>query len=245
VISSKRIPNTGSRFFPQSHRFLKQLQPFLRREKTSSFGNRIAPRQSRTSASWQHPRKRRSGPAHCCGWAATWHTPPGSRKALAAYDRLALLDGVAIGGAAGKPDRPLCAMRAFGQSQGSRAFHSEVQQFRNELGSGRWTLTAPIYWLYAGDVARWAGVQSTAKGEPDVLAEAAESRRIYERVRVKGVRALDIQPGGNKLAFFTPGTDTTEVWVMENFLTPVAQSDKLIAAFRPRIAPISQSTNVL
>ena len=35
---------------------------------------------------------------------------------------------------------------------------------------------------------------------------------------VTGLRGMRIQPGGNKVAFFKPGINTDEVWVMENFL---------------------------
>lgn len=42
---------------------------------------------------------------------------------------------------------------------------------------------------------------------------------------ISGVRGLRVQPGGNKVVFFTPGTNTTEVWALENFL-PVLKASK-------------------
>jgi Tol biopolymer transport system component len=41
---------------------------------------------------------------------------------------------------------------------------------------------------------------------------------------ISGVRGLRIQPGGNKMVFFTPGTNTHEVWALENFLPTLKAS---------------------
>jgi signal transduction histidine kinase len=96
-------------------------------------------------------------------------------EALTAYGRLTAFDGVSIS------DTPAGLIARYARSElldkaeRSAERDAEVRQLASELQAGRWRLIAPVYRLYAADVARWTGMPPTSNRENELFAEAAES----------------------------------------------------------------------
>jgi two-component system, OmpR family, phosphate regulon sensor histidine kinase PhoR len=94
--------------------------------------------------------------------------------AMAAYSRLLTTDTVAIAGT------PASLVGAYGQCkllerQGRAAeLRSAARRLATDLASARWVLTGPLYWLYAGDAARWSGTPTQASSEAEAFAAAAD-----------------------------------------------------------------------
>ena len=78
---------------------------------------------------------------------------------------------------ASRIDRPICALQAARETKRGTDPRSEAMLLDTELHSGRWALTAPVYWLYAGDAARWTG--SPRERQAEVFGEAAGA--LWER----------------------------------------------------------------
>ena len=92
--------------------------------------------------------------------------------ALAVYEGMAALDGVAIDGAPASLVARYARCQLLESANRPSELRAEAQRFAGELASGRWSLTAPLYWLYAADVSRWAAAPSE-KRAAELLAEAA------------------------------------------------------------------------
>ncbi len=97
-------------------------------------------------------------------------------EALETYARLAEMDGVSVEGTpvglAGRYGRA----RLLEQEGRTTELIAEAQRLGRELRAGRWVLTGPVYWLYAGDASRWSG--DGEQGNPreeEAFAEAAET----------------------------------------------------------------------
>jgi signal transduction histidine kinase len=97
-----------------------------------------------------------------------------TNQALAVYGQLATMDSVALA------DTPASLVGAYARCkllEGQRRFaelKNEGQRFENDLHSGRWNLTAPLYWLYSRDAAKWAGAElEGSPNQSEVFAEAA------------------------------------------------------------------------
>lgn len=108
-------------------------------------------------------------------------------EARAAYGRLSEVDGVAIGGVpAGLIGRYAGCRLLEAQGRGSD-LRAEALDLRRDLWSGRWTLTGPVYSLYAADATTWTGVKATEPRQSEIFAEAVGAlwdRRIPSRAPV-------------------------------------------------------------
>lgn len=58
------------------------------------------------------------------------------------------------------------------RTQRPTQLRAESKQLASDLSSGRWTLTEPLYRLYAGDAAKWTGSEPFARGEAELFAQA-------------------------------------------------------------------------
>ena len=94
-----------------------------------------------------------------------------TEDALAAYEEMTSLDGVGINGVPASLIGRYARCQLLETSNRSTELRAEAQRFADDLKSGRWTLTAPVYWLYAADATRWTA-PPPGKRESEILAEA-------------------------------------------------------------------------
>ena len=80
-----------------------------------------------------------------------------SHEAFAAYASLSEMDGVAVGGVPTGLIGRYARCKLLEGAKRETDLRSEARLLDTELHSGRWTLTAPVYWLYASDASRWTG----------------------------------------------------------------------------------------
>jgi signal transduction histidine kinase len=100
-------------------------------------------------------------------------------EALGAYAQLAAMDGVATAGVpAGLNGRYARCILLEKAGRGPELL-VEARLLDQELQAGRWALTAPVYWLYAGDAARWTADRSSERHPGEIFAEAASV--VWER----------------------------------------------------------------
>jgi hypothetical protein len=91
--------------------------------------------------------------------------------ALAAYEEMTSLDGVGIDGVPASLVGRYARCQLLETAERSIELRAEAQRFADDLKSGRWTLTAPVYWLYAAEAARWTA-SPPEKRESETLAKA-------------------------------------------------------------------------
>ncbi|MBK5295987.1 MAG: HAMP domain-containing histidine kinase [Vicinamibacteria bacterium] len=94
-------------------------------------------------------------------------------EALSVYAGLRAFDDVvAVNGV------PASLIGLYGQAtlleraRGDAGLRAVADDLASGLHSGRWVLTAPMYWLYAADADRWRAEQSPEPRQAEVLAEA-------------------------------------------------------------------------
>lgn len=104
--------------------------------------------------------------------ARNLHSAGRSEDALATYARLTEMDGVAAAGVPAGLAARYARCKLLQEQQRSVELRAEAQQLASELRSGRWTLTGPVYWLYATDAARWGGDGPSGPRQAEALAEA-------------------------------------------------------------------------
>ena len=75
--------------------------------------------------------------------------------------------------------------RLFEERNQSAELRVEAARLADDLGSGRWPLTAPVYHLCMGDALRWAGLTPEAGApEREVLADAAQE--LWQKRATRG-----------------------------------------------------------
>jgi signal transduction histidine kinase len=92
--------------------------------------------------------------------------------ALTAYVRLSEMDDVDVGGVPAGLIGRYARCRLLDQQRRSPDLRAEARGLQHDLWSGRWTLTGPVYSLYAMDAAKWAGGESAEPPQPEIFAEA-------------------------------------------------------------------------
>ncbi len=100
-----------------------------------------------------------------------------SREALAAYASLSEMDSVAISGVPAGLIGRYARCKLLEGAKRETDLLSEARLLDTELRSGRWALTAPVYWLYAADAARWTG--SPRERQAEAFGEAVSV--LWER----------------------------------------------------------------
>ena len=100
-----------------------------------------------------------------------------SHEALAAYASLSEMEGVAVDGVPAGLIGRYARCKLFEEAKRETDLRSEATLLDTELHSGRWALTAPVYWLYAADTTRWTG--SPTEHQAEVFGEAAGA--LWER----------------------------------------------------------------
>jgi two-component system phosphate regulon sensor histidine kinase PhoR len=100
-------------------------------------------------------------------------------EALAAYSELASIDSAAIAGVPASLVGRYAQCELLERSHRTAQLATEARAFANDLKSGRWTLTAPVYSLYVADVAKWTGDHSFNNVDSELFAEAAS--QVWER----------------------------------------------------------------
>ena len=104
--------------------------------------------------------------------ARSLHNAGRDESALAAYAQLSEIDGVSVG----RVPTGLLATYARGKLLERQQRASELRalgaDLDRDLHSQRWMLTAPVYWLYGADAAKWSGRDSTAPRQAEVFADA-------------------------------------------------------------------------
>ncbi len=113
-----------------------------------------------------------------------------TREALAGYEQLSAMDEAAIGGVPAGLVGRYARCELLDKEKRASELRAEAERLSRELASGRWTLTAPVYWLYAGDAANWRGAEPPGKRQAEVFAEAAAI--LWEQWRAQ-------PPSGQKL----------------------------------------------
>jgi len=98
-------------------------------------------------------------------------------EALAAYASLSEMEGVAISGVPAGLIGRYARCKLLEETKRGTDLRSEAMLLGTGLHTGRWALTAPVYWLYAGDAARWTG--SPRERQAEVFGEAAGA--LWER----------------------------------------------------------------
>lgn len=93
-------------------------------------------------------------------------------EARAAYGRLSEMDGVSVGGVPAGLIGRYARCKLIEEQRRGPDLRAEALGLQHELWSGRWTLTGPVYSLYAMDAAKWTGSESAEPRQPEVFAEA-------------------------------------------------------------------------
>jgi two-component system phosphate regulon sensor histidine kinase PhoR len=93
-------------------------------------------------------------------------------EALAAYGRLSGMDGVSVGGVPAGLIGRYARCKLLEEQRRWPDLRAEALGLQRELWAGRWTLTGPVYSLYAMDGAKWTGSGSAGPRQAEVLAEA-------------------------------------------------------------------------
>ncbi|MBI3490197.1 MAG: HAMP domain-containing histidine kinase [Acidobacteria bacterium] len=93
-------------------------------------------------------------------------------EAFAAYGRLSEMDGVSVGSVPAGLIGRYARCKLLQEQRQWPNLRAEALGLQRELWSGRWTLTGPVYSLYATDAAKWTGGESLGARQPEVFAEA-------------------------------------------------------------------------
>lgn len=93
-------------------------------------------------------------------------------EALATYVRLSAMDDVALGGVPAGLIGRYARCKLLEEERRWPDLRAEALGLQHELWSGRWTLTGPVYSLYAMDAAKWTGSESAELRQPEMFAEA-------------------------------------------------------------------------
>ena len=97
-------------------------------------------------------------------------------EAMAAYGELATMDSVAIADTPASLVGEYARCKLLERQKRFSELKNEGQRMESDLHSGRWNLTAPLYWLYARDAAKWAGTErAKSPNQSEVFAEAADT----------------------------------------------------------------------
>ena len=107
--------------------------------------------------------------------ARNLHASGRSQDALSVYTRLSEIDGVSLGGVPAGLVARYARCRLLEDEKRWADLQVEGQHLDSELRSSRWALTGPVYWLYAGDAARWGGAAPAGVREEELFAEAADT----------------------------------------------------------------------
>jgi signal transduction histidine kinase len=100
-------------------------------------------------------------------------------EALAAYAQLTDAHNVAVGGVPIALSARYARCKLFEQQQRLPELRKEAQTLTRALHAGTWALTAPVYWLYVRDAARWQGSETTSATPGEHFAAAAA--QLWER----------------------------------------------------------------
>jgi len=103
-------------------------------------------------------------------------------EAAAIYAHLSDMDDVAVGGVPASLAAAYARCRLFEEQRRTAALESEAEAFERSLQSGRWTLAAPVYALYASDVSKWRGHSRAAPRLSETMAEAVAE--LWSRTRL-------------------------------------------------------------
>ncbi len=96
-----------------------------------------------------------------------------NQEALATYAQLRAIERVSAGGAPADLVAQYARSKLLEKQKRWGELRAEAQRLRSDLDSGRWPLTGPVYWLYAGDAAKWSGGAAPGGRQAEVFAEAA------------------------------------------------------------------------
>ncbi len=105
--------------------------------------------------------------------ARNLHSAGRSQEALATYAQLSEMDGISAAGAPAGLIARYARCKLLEETKRWPDLRAEARRLDSELHSGRWALTGPVYWLYAGDAARWSGAGSPHERQAEVFAAAA------------------------------------------------------------------------
>jgi signal transduction histidine kinase len=128
--------------------------------------------------------------------------------ALAAYWQLSEIDGVAAGGAPAGLVARYGRCKLLAEIQRQPELRAEAQRLQGELTSGRWVLTAPLYWLYVRDAARWTGAPAGSHTQPELFAEALQA--LWQR--------RDTLAASGRESLVIEGRNLAVVWQSSNGL---------------------------
>jgi signal transduction histidine kinase len=131
--------------------------------------------------------------------ARNLHKAGQAQEALATYTQLSGIDGVSAGGAPAGLVARYARCKLLEEIQRQPDLRAEAQRLQSELASGRWILTASLYWLYARDAARWTGAPAAYRTQAERFAEAVEALwRRRNSLSVSGRESMVIE--GRNLA---------------------------------------------
>ena len=86
-------------------------------------------------------------------------------EALAAYQRMALLDTATVAGAPAALTARYARCKLLEEAGRRTELRIEAQKLADDLHTARWALTGPIYWLHAADADAWTGrAPATTRG---------------------------------------------------------------------------------
>ena len=163
------------------------------------------------------------------------------QQAADTYSRLAEIGDVSVGGV------PARLIARYGrckllEEQNRRAeLRTEALDFDRDLRSGRWALTASVYWLYTGDAAKCNGSVSTAPRQAEVFADAVNT--LWDQL--KTMRPAAAASSGREL-LEARGQRLTVVWQASDgvFRALVATPSFVESQWLVAIAPIVKEQKI-
>ncbi len=163
-------------------------------------------------------------------------------EALAVYARLSQIDDVSVGGVPAGLSATYARGKLLEEQQHVPQLRALGVDLDRELRSGRWTLTAPVYWLYSADAAKWSGNVATAPRQAEVFADAVGA--LWDRWNSTRPAA---RASSGRESLETNGQTLAVLWQASNgsfralLATPTFVESQWLAA----IAPVVKEQKIL
>jgi signal transduction histidine kinase len=128
--------------------------------------------------------------------ARTFQKARRTDEALDAYAQVTGIDDVTVEGVPAALAARYARCKLFETHNRADDLHSEAGALDAALHSGRWPLTAPVYWLYSADAAKWSGADPGRWRNEESLAAAIvafwEEWRLAPPHAASGRESIDV-----------------------------------------------------
>jgi signal transduction histidine kinase len=128
-------------------------------------------------------------------------------ESLAAYGRLSEMEDVAVGGVPAALIGIYARCKLLNEQSRSEELRREAVALERDLRSGRWALTAPVYWLYAQSASAWSGSSLATPEQTEIFADAVGT--LWDRWKMSHSRD---RPSSGRESVDAHGQTVTVIW---------------------------------